>query len=62
MLFEYFNQEGQRVLYTEYPECVLDDYEKGNLSSMNQNGYKFKVDGKTVSYKKLISIAKGETS
>lgn len=58
MIFEYFNSEGQRMLYTEYPSCVIDDYEKGNLLAMSKNGYRFKIDGKSVSYKKLIATAK----
>lgn len=28
MIFEYFNKQGERTCYTEYPECVKDDYEK----------------------------------
>lgn len=56
MLFEYFNRQEERVLYTEFPECVLDDYKKGSLAAMNQNGYKFKIDGKPVSYKKMVQL------
>lgn len=53
MLFEYFNKFGQRMVYTDDIECVRDDYKKGSLLTRKQDGYKFKLDGKTISYKKI---------
>ncbi len=58
MIFEYFNQQGERTCYTEYPECVKDDYDKGNLLAMKRCGYKFKIDGHTVTYRKLLEVVK----
>lgn len=60
MKFEYFNRDRQRTLITHSGISVLDDYEKGNLQAMKDNGYKFKVDGKTVSLRQLVKIAKEE--
>ena len=61
MYFEYFNRDGDRTLYTESAKCVLDDYEKDNLKAMKENGYKFKINGKAVSYKKLVEIITDNT-
>lgn len=58
MKFEYFNRDKQRTLVTYSGISVLDDYEKGNLKAMKDNGYKFKINGKTVSLRQLVKIAK----
>lgn len=62
MLIEYFNKFGQRIVYTDDLECVRDDYEKGTLFARKQDGYKFKLDGKTISYKKLEEMLKEKDS
>lgn len=54
MLFEIFDRQGCRMEHTENLSCIVDSYEKGNLQSMNGNGYKFKLDGKLVSLSKLV--------
>lgn len=58
MKFEYFNRDRQRTLVTHSGIAVLDDYKKGNLKAMRDNGYKFKIDGNFVSLSQLIKSAK----
>lgn len=58
MLIEIFNQQGMRVFYTEYAECVMDDIKNGTLLSMSKNKYKFKIDSKPYSYKTFVEKLK----
>lgn len=49
MKFEVLNNTGKVVECTEFKECI--NIEK--LKSANSAGYKFKLNGKTITYKKI---------
>ena len=53
MKFEVVNEKGTVVFNTEYKESLPP---KQQLDDMNKNGYKFKVDGKNVTKKKLLEL------
>ena len=55
MKFEIFNENGVRLFYTEHKECIPTPNE---LSAMTRLRYKFKVDDKIVSKKKVEEILK----
>ena len=50
MKFEVFNDKDERAMYTEHISCIPD---KDILSSMLKVGYKFKLNGKAITIKKL---------
>ena len=50
MKFEVINTKNKTVMSTTSPSCI---YDKDILSSMSKAGYKFKLDGKTITVKKL---------
>lgn len=50
MKFEIINQEGKTVMQTEFAECIPD---KEIINSMMKNKYKFKIDGKITTKKKI---------
>lgn len=54
--FEVFNSENKRVFYTENRKCVPSNKQ---LGLMQRAGYKFKLDGKAISKKKLDEIVFG---
>lgn len=50
MNFEVINSSGITVMSTKCMSCIPDDKQ---LSSMSKAGYKFKIDSKAVSIKKI---------
>lgn len=50
MIFEVVNDKNKTVMSTTYVSCI---YDKDILNSMSKAGYKFKLDGKTITVKKL---------
>ena len=54
-MFEIFNRQKVRVLYFEQPSCIPSDDE---LTNMNRAGYKFKIDGKSISLTQFKSLRK----
>lgn len=50
MKFEIINDKNKVVMNTEHWSCIPD---KDVLTSMQKTGYKFKLDGKTITIKKL---------
>lgn len=56
MKFEVTNDKGVSVMSTEHKSCIPDD---SQLFSMAKAGYKFKIDGKAVSVKK-VKEARGD--
>lgn len=50
MRFEIVNDEGTVVIYTDYKSCIPSG---DQLSSMMKIGFKFRVDGKIVSKKRV---------
>ena len=55
MLFEVYNEKGIRLFYTSSKECLPP---KEQINLMSQVGYKFKLDGKAMTSKKLIEQLK----
>lgn len=55
MKFEVVNDKGVTVMQTEMKSCVPNDDE---LFTMSKAGYKFKLDGKSVSIKKIKETLK----
>ena len=55
MKFEVVNDKNKTVMTTNYIGCIPTDKE---LSSMYKAGYKFKLNGKAVSLKKVLEIKK----
>lgn len=53
MKFQIINNRGDIVFATLYGSCIPP---KSQIESMLQAGYKFAIDGKTVSKKKLREI------
>ena len=53
MKFEIVNQDGKTVMQTESTECIPD---RENIDLMIKGKYKFKIDGKIVSKKKIDEI------
>lgn len=58
MRFEVINDKGATVMHTSVESCFPDEDE---LAMMNRAGYKFKVDGKAVTMKKLKEMRNGNT-
>ena len=56
MKFEIINTENKTVMNTTDVSCIP---EKELLMSMSKSGYKFKIDGKILSVKKIIAQLKG---
>ena len=48
--FEVVNENGKTVFVTEYDECLPP---KQQIDDMRKSGYKFKIDGKVITLKKL---------
>lgn len=57
MLFEIYTEKGRRLFYTSSEEGLPP---KEQINSMLNAGYKFKLDGKTISKKILNELIKGE--
>ena len=57
MKFEIINTENKTVMNTTSVSCIPD---KDSLISMSKSGYKFKIDGKILSTKKIIEQLKGK--
>lgn len=55
MKFEVVNDKGVTVMFTEMPSCVPDEPQ---LTSMQKAGYKFKIDDKAASIKKVKETLK----
>lgn len=55
MKFEILNDKGSIVMNTEFASCIPDEDE---LSIMVQADYKFRLDSKLVSEKKIIASLK----
>ena len=53
MLFQVINDKGITTMSTEYESCIPDD---SQLSSMSKAGYKFRIDGKTASVKRVKEV------
>ena len=52
MLFEAFDREGNRVMYTSHESCIPT---KAQFQDRMKNGDSFKLDGKVVkTYEKLL--------
>ncbi len=50
MKFEVVNDKNKVVMSTTSPSCI---YDKDTLNLMSKAGYKFKLDGKAITIKKL---------
>ena len=53
ILFEILNSFGKRVFFTEYKECIPP---KQQIENMSKAGYKFKIDGKNATKKKVLEL------
>ena len=53
MLFEVFNKNGNRVMYTESANCIPT---KEQIISMLKSEYKFYMDGKMLNKKALYAL------
>ena len=53
MKFEVIGMDGKTVFQTEYRECIPA---KHQIDDMSKSGYKFKIDGKNVTKKKLLEL------
>lgn len=53
MKFQVINDKGVGVMATHYTSCMPDDVQ---LASMSKAGYKFKIDGKVASIKKVKEV------
>ena len=53
MKFEIINSNGKIVFNTMDESCLTT---KGEINSMTKVGYKFKIDGKSITKKKLEEI------
>ena len=56
-IFEIFNDKGRRVFYTYDKTCIPS---KEQLEAMFKGGYKIKLNGVTVTKKKINELLKGE--
>lgn len=57
MKFEVLNDKGITVMQTETKSCIPSEDE---LAVMNKAGYKFRIDGKNITIRKLIDAIKNE--
>lgn len=55
MKFEVVNDKGVAVMQTEMKSCIPDEEQ---LSYMSKAGYKFKLEGKIVTLKKIKEYQK----
>lgn len=55
MKFEVVNQDGKTVMQTNYIECIPD---KEIINSMIKNKYKFRIDDKVATIKKINEYIK----
>ena len=55
MLFEVYNDKAKRVYFTHDISCIP---EKEHIDSMLKNGYKIKVEGKTLTKKAINELYK----
>ena len=53
MKFEIVNEKGVVVFNTEYNECIPT---KQQIDDMSKAGYKFKIDGKNATKKKVLEL------
>lgn len=53
MKFQVINDKGIGVMETHFASCMPDG---AQLASMSKAGYKFKIDGKAVSIKKIKEV------
>lgn len=53
MTFQVINDKGVPVMRTEYESCIPDD---SQLSSMSKAGYKFRIDAKAASVKRVKEV------
>lgn len=53
MKFQVINDKGIGVMETHFASCIPDG---AQLASMSKAGYKFKIDGKAVSIKKIKEV------
>lgn len=53
MKFQVMNDKGVGVMETHYASCMPDD---AQLASMSKVRYKFKIDGKVTSIKKVKEV------
>lgn len=53
MKFEVYNSENKIMEWTEDFECIKDSYQKGHLAEMRKQKWKFKLDGKLISYPQI---------
>lgn len=53
MKFQVMTDKGDWVMETYYPSCIPNDT---LLTSMSKAGYKFRIDGKATSVKKIKEI------
>lgn len=56
-IFEIFNDKGRRVFYTYDKICIPS---KEQLEAIFKSGYKIKLNGVTVTKKKINELLKGE--
>lgn len=59
MLFQVINNKDVPVMRTEYISCISDE---SQLSVMVKAGYKFRLDGKVVSKKKVLAFVNADKS
>jgi len=55
MKFEVINDKGATVMRTETKSCIPD---KDELTTMSKAGYKFRIDEKNITVKKLVNDIK----
>lgn len=55
MKFEVINDKNKVVMHTESISCIPD---RGIIESMIAAGYKFKIDNKILTKKKIIDLIK----
>lgn len=52
-IFQVVDDKGVTVMRTDFISCIPDD---NQLTSMSKSGYKFKINGKVVSIKKVKEV------
>lgn len=57
MKFEVVNDKGTTVMHTETKSCIPD---KDELTVMSKAGYKFRIDGRNITVKKLVNDIKDD--
>ena len=56
MKFEVINDKNQTIMQTSSANCIPD---RSMLNLMSKSGYKFRIDGKIATVKKVIETIKG---